>query len=120
MLIGDASVVTSVSSDRIRAWLKRGLLENHGRPGRPKVDAAEVTHVAQGRRRHLEGTDWSLYTDGSWHLVNWVGVYTSVASARSAAHSWAKPRGLSSQTRGTRTHGCEPFEICFVPAGQRA
>ena len=114
LLLGDASVLTGIADSRMRSWLRRGLLTNHGRKGRPKVDPAEVRIVAQGRRRHMEGLDWTAYADGEWHTVDWSDHYVNLASSKSAAHSWAKARGLSSETRGTKMKSREPYEIRFV------
>lgn len=116
LLLADAVVVTGIADSRMRAWLRRGLLPNYGRKGRPKVDPDEVLAVAKGRRSHMEGVDWTPYADGEWHRVDWAEHYLNLASSKSAAHSWAKARGLTSETRGTHMKSREPYEIRFTKA----
>jgi hypothetical protein len=116
LLLSDAVVVTGIADSRMRAWLRRGLLSNYGRKGRPKVNPDEVLAVAKGRRTHMEGVDWALFADGEWHVVDWTDHYLNLASSKSAAHSWAKARGLTSETRGTHMKSREPYEIRFTGA----
>lgn len=116
MLLADAVVITGIADSRMRAWIRRGLLANHGRKGRPKVKPDEVLAVAKDRRSHMEGVDWTPYADGEWHRVDWTDHYRNLASSKSAAHCWAKARGLASETRGTHMKSREPYEIRFVPA----